>query len=244
MGTQRQRGFTIIETVLFLGISGTLAVLILVGSGTAISQQRYRDSVNSLKSLLQDQYNLTANTTNDRSAAYGCDNNGVITDNPTGTLYRGTSDCVIVGRSVRFVNEGKDIELAPIVARKVSGTAARPTNDIQALQQYRYSLSPIDQETVQPEWGATTKPAGAPGPRNFTVLIVRSPLSGSIRTFISDDTDSVATIMNRTTLAPNAARTICVMSTGMQGGPTLGVKVDANAGSQAAVELEGQPTGC
>ncbi|MEP6710564.1 MAG: prepilin-type N-terminal cleavage/methylation domain-containing protein, partial [Candidatus Saccharibacteria bacterium] len=59
MDTQRHPGFTIIEVMLFLAISGALAVGILIGSNVAITSQRYRDSLNSLQSLLQQQYNQT-----------------------------------------------------------------------------------------------------------------------------------------------------------------------------------------
>ena len=44
MGAKTQNGFTIIEVMLFLAITGMLAAAILVGSGVAIGQQRYRDS--------------------------------------------------------------------------------------------------------------------------------------------------------------------------------------------------------
>ena len=56
MSARTETGFTLVEAMLFLAITGLLTVGILVGSGVAISQQRYRDSVNSLKSFIQDQY--------------------------------------------------------------------------------------------------------------------------------------------------------------------------------------------
>ena len=50
MAAKTNNGFTVIETMLFLGVAGALTMGVLVGSGASINQQRYRDSVNSLKS--------------------------------------------------------------------------------------------------------------------------------------------------------------------------------------------------
>ena len=60
MDIVKSKGFTIIEVMLFLAVTGALAVAILVGSGVAIGQQRYKDSVNSLQSFIQSpQYIVT-----------------------------------------------------------------------------------------------------------------------------------------------------------------------------------------
>ena len=40
MGKQNTTGFTVIEVMLFLAVTGLLAIGILVGSGVAIGQQR------------------------------------------------------------------------------------------------------------------------------------------------------------------------------------------------------------
>ncbi|HEU4715394.1 MAG TPA: prepilin-type N-terminal cleavage/methylation domain-containing protein, partial [Candidatus Saccharimonadales bacterium] len=92
MGAKTQNGFTIIEVMLFLAITGMLAAAILVGSGVAIGQQRYRDSVSSLQSYIQQQYNKVINVTNDRDKSWTCDSNGTVTqaDTPSAGEARGT----------------------------------------------------------------------------------------------------------------------------------------------------------
>jgi len=84
-------GFTIIETMLFLGITGLLIVGILAGTGNSISIQRYRDSVTSLQSMLQMQYSNVENVSNNSVAAKSCG---------AKTSPRGQSDCVILGRFI------------------------------------------------------------------------------------------------------------------------------------------------
>src|SRR5665811_997144 len=93
MKLSNQAGFTIIETMLFLGITALLIMGLLVGIGTSINIQRYRDSVSSLQSVLQQQFSEVSNVSNDSlsNACYG-DNS---TNNP-----RGQSNCVILGRLI------------------------------------------------------------------------------------------------------------------------------------------------
>lgn len=58
----RRRGFTIIEVMLFLAISGFLLVGILVGTGAGIARQRYTDSVQHVAQILREQYSAVINT--------------------------------------------------------------------------------------------------------------------------------------------------------------------------------------
>ena len=99
MTTQAVRGFTIVEVVLFLAVTGLLTIGVLVGSSAAIAQQRYRDSVNSLKGFIQEQYSQTVNVMDGdvNNPACSVSGNSLILD--SGTLQpRGTSDCLLLGR--------------------------------------------------------------------------------------------------------------------------------------------------
>lgn len=49
----RRGGFTIIEVMLFFGVASFLTIIMLVGTETALSQQKYKDSLTSLQSSLR-----------------------------------------------------------------------------------------------------------------------------------------------------------------------------------------------
>ncbi len=67
MTGKSQRGFTIIEVTLYLGVAALLLASMMTGITLAINRQRFSDSANSTQSFLQKQFNETQNTLNDRA---------------------------------------------------------------------------------------------------------------------------------------------------------------------------------
>jgi type II secretory pathway pseudopilin PulG len=236
---RKAAGFTIIETMLFLAITAALAVAILVGTGSAINQQRYHDAVNSLRSYLQDQYSRVSTVSNDRDGHYGCDDGGQVSATGTGEA-RGTSDCLILGRLVTVDNSGQHLASSNVVGyRQAVGPQA---TDIDELKAYKIGLSPIDTDDQVVSWGATiVQPKTTPPkPQSASILIVRSPLSGRILTF--SQTGTVATDPGSLLVAANATTPLlmCLSSPASGLGQVLGVQIDPGAAGQSAVEL---PTG-
>ena len=80
---RRTSGFTIIEVVLFLAISGLMAIGLLVGTSMAIQRQQYRDAVQSFAGYLRDEYARVVSVENDGTAKCGAS-------------VRGQSECFIV----------------------------------------------------------------------------------------------------------------------------------------------------
>jgi len=186
-----RQGFTILESVLFLAITGVLIVALLTGIGTSVNTQRYRDSVQSLKAYIQDQYTQITSTTNDHDSSWSCSSNAVVTQGQAGSgLARGQSDCVIVGRYI-VINQGA-ITTESVIANQ-TGTSTTG-NDITLLKtNYALSLSAASQETSTLEWGETIAwpvsgtGSKAPGTsRSIGILIIQSPDSGSTYTFTAD----------------------------------------------------------
>ena len=233
-------GFTIIETMLFLGITGLLVMGVLVGAGTSINIQRYRDSITSLQSVLQQQYSEASNVSNDSltNACYGDSS----TNNP-----RGQSDCVILGRFIT-TTDSQTLSVKSVIGYIPSGSATLPLNDVEALNQYNVQISPVGSETYNMEWGSSIVIQGSNNPMVFSLLILRSPTSGIMRTFINPsaviaDSD-VATLVTKPALAQTAK--LCVANpSGLFAGGKSAVVVTSNATSASGVETLGEAiSGC
>lgn len=237
MGPRTSTGFTVIEVMLFLGVTGMLTIGLLVGAGISIGQQRYRDSVNSLKSFLQDQYANTTNVVNARDATWACDSLAGVSENAAGGQARGTSDCVLLGRLVTIDDTGTKLTASNVVGYRTT-TAPGAANDLLELQtNYKLGVSPIDQDASQVSWGAQIVKPKTTTPAPLSILIIRSPLSGSTLTFTADGpvanlTDIMTTDNLKTT------RDLCVNAeVGTFVGSRLEVQISAFASNQGAVQI-------
>lgn len=237
MGIKTQNGFTIIETMLFLAVTGMLAAAILVGSGVAIGQQRYRDSVNSLKSYVQQQYSEVTNVVNSRNKAWTCDTNGNVADvDILSGEARGTTNCVLLGRFITVDGSGTKLSTSNVVGYKATG-AATGASDIAELANYKLTASPIDQDVAEVSWGAQIVKPKSTTPMPLSMLIIRSPLSGSVMTFTAEGAqNSLVAII--TTGNMSQKRDLCVNAdAGSFVGKRLEVEIGAYATSQGAVQI-------
>lgn len=198
-----RRGFTIIEVILFLGISGLLLVGLLVGTSSSVARQRYNDSVNSFKDLMQDQYMYVSNVDNDRndnlniSGGTQCKGQDNVNDSP-----HGRTKCMVYGKLIEFAthdSEDFDIRVTTVIGNDVmdllnddrlgtSSTTVNWGNDISVLQYVNLVRTNIVRE-YQLEWGAKLR---QPHPKSESlptgaILIVRAPVSNSVKTFVVPD---------------------------------------------------------
>lgn len=236
MGKHTQTGFTVIEVMLFLGVTGLLAIGILVGSGVAINQQRYRDSVTSLKSYIQQQYSEVGNVNNGRAKTWNCDANGVITEVASGEA-RGTSDCVILGRFITIDAAGTKLTTSNVSAYRTPSAPYAASDIAEIATNYKLAASPIDQDIQEVAWGAQVVRQKTTTPQPVSILIIRSPLSGSVLTFTSE---GVQTNLNSmvSTANTNTARDLCVNAdAGTFVGKRMEVRVDAKATNQGAIHI-------
>lgn len=254
MGANTKNGFTMIELILFFGVAGLLTVGLLAGSGTAVSQQRYRDSVQTLRGELQDQYGQTANVVNDRDSSLTCNASGSVSDSAASNSPRGTSpSCVLIGRFIQSYQSGSSIpnggalHVHPVIAAMSGELDPNITNDTQAIQQYNLTLDTRRYEPKRLEWDSLARVAGLSGPaqNQFSVLIVRSPLSGSVLTYVS----SGAVVNNPNTMVTPAnlqnELTLCVdpAANAIISGEKMAVRLKANASNQSGVEMISQQAG-
>lgn len=236
MGINRQQsGFTIIEVMLFLAVSAALGTAIFVGSGVAIGNQRYRDALNSFQSHIQQQYNEVANVVNTRGDDQSCTSAA-----PT---HRGMSNCYIVGR-VMTIQENKDIAVSN-VRGEISSAAEQDlknrSSDLEALNAYTYTIDTSTTESSELAWGATLTGVSDP----FTILILRSPLSGTIRTFTYEgNIINEGGVLQKELDSESALsaeymqeRLLCLDQAAFTTSPQLGVMIRAGAAGANGVEL-------
>lgn len=246
MKALNKAGFTIIETMLFLGITGLLAMGVLAGTGTALNTQRYRDSVSSLKSILQQQYSDVANVNNNLSNNWTCDSSGLSEVSVSGaSTPLGRSDCVILGRFITTSN-GSDLSIKDVIGY-IGSESVSGLNDIDALKEYtKAKVSTLETEIYSIEWGSSVVPQKSNIGMNFSILILRSPASGTIRTFIDSEnvinSDDINNLINSTAL--NKSITMCVDSNGLFTGYIMAVRINANATGATGVETLGEDNGC
>jgi type II secretory pathway pseudopilin PulG len=232
MRRHTRSGFTIIEVMLFLAITGALTVGILVGSGAAINRQRYRDSVNSFKGVIQEQYSQIANVVNSEARNPVCTRaDSSLKFDESQRQSRGTSECLVMGRFML-------IEPTRVTMYNVIGepSGSNATDDTSVLR--TYSIATQSPETYDISWGARlVRPKTTTGVLT-SVLIVRSPLSGSILTYIKDG-DNTNDLRGMIGDANMVQKDFCVDS---DGGLSVfarrqAVRIHARAANQSAVEI-------
>ena len=121
--TKSMRGFTLIEVVLFLAISGAIFAMVMTGVSTSTARRRYNDSVNDLVEQIRNAYASTINVENVRTgtedSSFFCSISSAYTStgrlNPSskygvGTVndnYPGRSRCAIYGQVITFGEQEK-----------------------------------------------------------------------------------------------------------------------------------------
>lgn len=239
---RRQPGFTIIETMLFLGVTGLIMSFMLVGVSTQLNQRRYQDASTSLMTYVQNQFSLVNNVNNSRDPNESCSGGQI---QPTGgSSGPGTShDCTIVGRLLRSADSGKTINATQVVATVDAASLPfiQGDSDVKILHDARLTTS-LTSQAYSTQWGTSlVKPA----PDNaqvstFSMLIVRMPTTGVVHTFASmNETDTLDELV----LASNVVDLkLCLASNGLLGvsGVPVGVQVNADASNTSAVEFVSQ----
>lgn len=241
VSAKQQRGFTIIEVMLFLSISGILFVGLMVGVNTTINQQRYRDSVTSFAGFLQEQYSEVTSTRNDRDGTWRCEASTVLQDVENGQP-RGATECVVLGRYIRTIENAAKIETGIIIGTEPSGDPVIE-GDSAALAAYNPRASSFGQSTYVPEWDARLR-NNEGNPASFTILILRSPLSGLVRVFATPGPMQSNLGSMMTAEAARQKVTTCVVADGLLASPTQAVRIDAATAGPNGVSALGDDNEC
>lgn len=189
MGAKTHKGFTIIESVLFLGVTGLIMAVLLAGVGGTLNRERYKDAVSSFQDYVQGQYNLVSNVNNSRPNNEVCQGGQIVTG-VTSDSGRGTSDCTIVGRVIHSTANGDKVTSTQVYAT-VDASALTGSNDAAILNSAQLTASP-NEDTYAMAWGTKlVKPRPDDSVRAFSILIVRMPTSGLIHTYALEQADQV-----------------------------------------------------
>lgn len=203
MGTKKQQGFTILETLLFVAITGVLLVSLLAGTAFVIQRQRYTDSVNATQGFFQQQYSEVLNVINERSGNEACENaenlvqpaDGAEAENP------GTSRCVVLGKAIDVptsVGERGSITSFTVVGSEPAGSIDPDITDDELIRQYQPALVRlIGVNRYEIPWGAQVVNAIQGGPERAPInrlLLLRSPKSGVTYTYSYNTQDTGASV--------------------------------------------------
>lgn len=113
-----QRGFTVIEVVLFLGISALLLLVAFSFTSATLRNTRFTDTTKSFQGFVQEQYtrvqtnSLSLNTPAGRRPV--CVQNGAVTGENT-TNAAGTSSCMLLGAVLDFATGGTTVTITPLL---------------------------------------------------------------------------------------------------------------------------------
>ncbi len=226
------KGFTIIEVMLFLAITGVLFATLIVGVGANIFRQNYLNSVRSYEALLQSEYAEAVSTKQEVDASLReCTGGAVpITGGSSRSTGRGTTDCIILGRLIQVDPGGKSVTVTSVTGRDVPSSSGA-IGDLDALLVSEPKETLIGKRTVELDAGITLRTASTPrADSTAVVLIVRSPLSGLVHIFASDSMPSPRTPATSVKgLISSGHRTAVVENCleGSIGMPTQIVKIDA-----------------
>lgn len=174
----KRDGYTIVEVMIFLAISGLMLSMAMIGSGNLARQARYSDSINSFHSMLQRTYEEVANGVNVRQKE---DDDCVL----GGGLSRapGTDQCVLLGKVASFdYNNGTTVFIRYVTDSPVSySTDGTPQQQIVASLP---RVSDTASETYELSWGASFQVASRDTNRTDTLNHPAKP--GTSRAIINN----------------------------------------------------------
>lgn len=224
---RHQHGFTIIEVILFLAISGGLMLLLFAGTGIALQRQQYQDTIQSFAAFLQGQYSAVINVENNNEAAATCPITGA-------KSFRGQSDCVIIGRYV--------------VADDIEGRryAAFPVYALRQGDAWRYSYSEAADQSHEISWGGKTRLTGRDKANvRLSMLMYRHPATGQLAIKAADRTYSTADIgdLINDQMKQGGAE-LCVYDDGWLVNERRSVAIVPRSGSSDAVTIMPASEGC
>jgi Tfp pilus assembly protein FimT len=181
---KRQRGFTVIEVSIFVGLTAMLFLIALFGTGAFVSQSRFSDGMRRLESYLQSQYEEVVSGVNPRDSSVTCVGgaNNVI----SGASNPGSTNCILLGKMIYFSPNSDTVESYYVVGSNTQNYLI--TDPVTTIIT---SLSPravdgYNVSTFESPWGIEFVQAkrASGGPSPTAIAFLRSPVSSQVVTYI------------------------------------------------------------
>lgn len=201
-----KNGFTMMEVSLFLALSGFLMIGLIASANLSVNRQRYSDSVNSVSDFLRGIYTDVINVSNDKTPSSEDSNSDA-----------GRTTTAVYGKLLVFGEDNYDeteprrsetVHVYDIVGDAVNSASLSATNTLDILRSvhanivynagsgatrkyvvYRVTTytAPWEATLENGDTGTTNSLYGNGKQFRRMIIIVRSPTSGTIHTYVSSE---------------------------------------------------------
>lgn len=180
-------GFTIIEVIIVLATTSALAMAIIAYSQISITNQRYNDSVNSLRDFLQAKYDQLDSLSIGESVRSDYCGSGI----DDSYKDRGRTGCFVIGFLIRALEDEGDtvftVDRILVRENKLNETlAADPSindSDLYVKSDVLLSIEGFEQEKYALAWDASVKRPLQSDLAQTSIAIIKSPINGSVKTY-------------------------------------------------------------
>lgn len=178
MGTKTESGFTVIEVMLFLGVSGMLLIGILVATGSSVANLRFTDSMKGLESYVQRQYEEVVNGVNPRIDTETCSG--------FGSSRPGAGNCLLLGKVLVFTPNDSLVHSYYVIGTEPIGLPATNLSASQALTLYNVRVLTTNTDRYEIPWESSFAAGkrASDGGSVDAIAYLRSPISSQIETYI------------------------------------------------------------
>ena len=184
---RRRRGFTLVEVSLFLAVTGLLFLGVTIGVQNSIYQQRYSDTVQGFANFLRNIYDEVVNVQSVSNGRHGTAIYGKLVtfgeteDKQSFFVYD------VLGRAANSSDLGSGTTLS--LLKQLGVTVAFRDNEEEPYK----PVGIIEEYT--PSWGAKIQPTDSFTDYKGTLLMVRDPRSGTVRTFVRNEATKVSDLI-------------------------------------------------
>ena len=236
---KKENGFTIIEVSIFLAVTGFITAAFLAGFFSNLSRQRYTDSVQNFAEYLRTAYAEVESPQNSGKGVESMSDACKVKNSATPSKA-GRSSCAIYGKYIVFGNNGKkEILKYTVVGRLVEKEEADTTEKaLKLIAVNENSLFLKDELAYSIVWEGQIQEKDSKNVKGASVLIVRSPIDGTIKTFYLDKAEpNIRNFVENMSINPDVDFCVYTDDVPSLGGVRRDVRLKANSINANSIEL-------